>query len=451
MLAAQTHDRADKPAGAEPERADAAPAMRGAPLLPSLRPTPAPLPLALQRKLTVGDPDDAYEEEADSVAERVMRMPDTTLFLRRKCNCGGECEECGAGAPRLMRLASDRAGAGETAPPVVSEVLASPGRPLDAATREFMEPRLGLDLGGVRVHTGGRAAESARAVGALAYTVGRDIVFGLGQYAPDSGAGRKLLAHELAHVAQQSGGAPVVRRACAPGRKGIGAQEPASKCAPGDPLFVHGPRLKFCTDSDELLEGQDKLFDDWRAKASAASSVELHGNASTEGPSGDYNLKLSCHRAAAMAVKLASAGVSTPATLHAHGATAVYGDALENRNVVLVTKAPVKKEEPKGEEKQEPKEKEKEPPKGTNQLDDCKEDAGQPASIRAAVSRALGDLDTAISALAARPLTDHAKNSLFIVLRASDDATADTILDRLRKIRKGLPSVLITCDQKDKI
>ncbi len=89
-------------------------------------------------------------------------------------------------------------------PPIVHEVLRSPGQPLDEATRAFMEPRFGHDLSRVRVHTNAKAAESARAVNALAYTVGRDVVFGSGQFAPGTVAGQRLLAHELTHVVQQN-------------------------------------------------------------------------------------------------------------------------------------------------------------------------------------------------------------------------------------------------------
>jgi len=89
------------------------------------------------------------------------------------------------------------------APLIVHDVLRSPGQPLDAATRSFFEPRFGHDFSQVRVHTDARAAESARAVNALAYTVGRDVVFGAGEYSPKANAGRGLLAHELAHVIQQ--------------------------------------------------------------------------------------------------------------------------------------------------------------------------------------------------------------------------------------------------------
>jgi len=91
---------------------------------------------------------------------------------------------------------------------VVHETLRSPGRPLDAATRAFMEPRFGHDFGQVQVHADEQAAESARAVSALAYTVGSDLVFGAGQYAPGTSEGQRLIAHELAHAVQQNGRHP---------------------------------------------------------------------------------------------------------------------------------------------------------------------------------------------------------------------------------------------------
>ncbi|HYE14413.1 MAG TPA: DUF4157 domain-containing protein [Pyrinomonadaceae bacterium] len=175
----------------------------------------------LQPKLTIGNPDDPFEREADGVAERVMRMPDTTVRLQRKCACGGaggECEECASKPVSLQRRAAPHAEIDSAAPSIVGEVLRAPGQPLDASTRAFMEPRFGHDFGGVRVHTGWRAEESARSVGALAYTVGQNVVFGAGQYAPETEGGQRLLAHELAHVVQQSSatGAPQVRRTYRP-------------------------------------------------------------------------------------------------------------------------------------------------------------------------------------------------------------------------------------------
>lgn len=121
------------------------------------------------------------------------------IGLQRKCACGrhtsgeGQCSEC-------------RRRHSEGVPPSVQDVLRSPGQGLDAATRAFMEPRFGHDFSGVRVHSDTRAAESAQDVNALAYTVGRQVVFGAGQYAPETPAGRHLLAHELTHVLQQKQG-----------------------------------------------------------------------------------------------------------------------------------------------------------------------------------------------------------------------------------------------------
>jgi Domain of unknown function (DUF4157) len=107
-------------------------------------------------------------------------------------------------APDVQRQASGPAGA-VAVPPIVHQVLGSSAQPLDPAIRDFMEPRFGYSFSGVRVHTDERAARSARDIDALAYTVGDDVVFGAGQYAPGTTEGRRLMAHELTHVVQQSG------------------------------------------------------------------------------------------------------------------------------------------------------------------------------------------------------------------------------------------------------
>ena len=129
-------------------------------------------------------------------------------MLQRKCACGthtvagGECDSCQKKHEgTLQRTAAG--GSVRVVPPVVGEVLSSAGRPLDAGARSFMESRFGHDFSRVRVHTDSRAAESARAVGAFAYTVGEDIVFAHGRYSPGTEAGRRLLAHEMTHVLQQ--------------------------------------------------------------------------------------------------------------------------------------------------------------------------------------------------------------------------------------------------------
>ena len=140
-------------------------------------------------------------------------LPAQIGLLQRKCACGthtiaGECESCQKEKPfvKLQRAATNAEPVNEV-PPIVHDVLRSPGQPLDARTRSFFEPRFGYDFSRVRVHTDARAAESARAVGAQAYTVGADVAFAPGQFAPDTGAGKKLLAHELTHTIQQGSGA----------------------------------------------------------------------------------------------------------------------------------------------------------------------------------------------------------------------------------------------------
>lgn len=145
--------------------------------------------------------------------------PVRSRLLQRKCACGGtsgltgDCEECRRN--RLQGKAQNSDTSSQPSifnsqqsdvPPIVYEVLRSPGQPLDLATRTFMEPRFRHDFSQVRVHTDTRAAESAQMVNALAYTVGRDVVFGTGQDAPQAFEGRRLMAHELTHVVQQANG-----------------------------------------------------------------------------------------------------------------------------------------------------------------------------------------------------------------------------------------------------
>jgi hypothetical protein len=195
----------------------------------------------------------------------------TGNFLQRKCACGQhsiageECEECRKNQKGMVQRSAMSAAPVNGVPPIVHDVLSSPGQALDGGTRAFMEPRFGFDFSGVRVHTAipmmshakltinlpgnqdeqeadrvadkvmglpephkdttasdqryfsqdfsrvrihtdAKAAESARAVNARAYTVGHDIVFGAGQYVPGTSEGRRLIAHELTHVVQQQRG-----------------------------------------------------------------------------------------------------------------------------------------------------------------------------------------------------------------------------------------------------
>ncbi|HWW75932.1 MAG TPA: DUF4157 domain-containing protein [Pyrinomonadaceae bacterium] len=196
-------------------------------------------PFNLQTKLTVNAPGDAYEQEADRVAERVMRMPEPRL--QRACACGGGCPGCKQDARERLQTKRVRADdvAETAAPPIVHEVLRSPGRPLDASTREFMETRFGHDFGRVRVHTDAHAAESAGELNALAYTVGSNVVFGAGRYRPETAEGRRLLAHELTHTLQQSNGfqngpatGPIQRQAS--GAKAVEAKDRLDGGGAGD-------------------------------------------------------------------------------------------------------------------------------------------------------------------------------------------------------------------------
>ena len=117
----------------------------------------------------------------------------------------------------MRKAPNESSAAPATAPPIVDEVLQSSGEPLEGATRALMEERFGYDFGNVRIHRDARAADSARAVNAHAYTVGRDIVFNSNTFAPDTDSGRRLLVHELTHVVQQGATPQTVQRAVLPG------------------------------------------------------------------------------------------------------------------------------------------------------------------------------------------------------------------------------------------
>lgn len=194
-----------RPAGSHPQKTGASGGAAGLPLF--LKKAAAP------QALEVGDTADPLEHAADRTAASVLRTPEAAPA---RLTSGAELPRQQTSAPAA------------SAPPSVDEALSESGRPLDAATRAFFEPRFGRDFGDVRIHTGGRAAASAQALGALGYAHGREIVFGPGQYAPDTAPGRSLIAHELAHVTQQqpdaAGVQPVRRQVFGPAAQtGAGA------------------------------------------------------------------------------------------------------------------------------------------------------------------------------------------------------------------------------------
>jgi len=149
--------------------------------------------ITIQPKLTVGAPGDVYEREADEVAERVLQAPAPGILQTKRVEVGSPTEAT-------------------EATPSVQAALSEPGQRLDRATSGFMESRFGHDFGNVRVLTGPTAHSAARSVGALAFTVGDRIAFRDGAYAPATGSGRRLLAHELTHVLQQRSGDKRVQR-----------------------------------------------------------------------------------------------------------------------------------------------------------------------------------------------------------------------------------------------
>lgn len=200
---------------------------------------------------TVGPPGDAFERDADRVAESVMTAPagatvspsmhsEGPLGVRRKCaRCEAEAGrgdtvaaagqdrgKCASCAEEEGKIRREPRGGGSASPAVSPRVAAridgmkGSGQPLSSPERGFFESRLGTDLGQVRIHDGSDAAEAARSLRAHAFTTGRHVVFAAGRYAPGTPEGRRLLAHELAHVLQQRGdaSAPIRRQpADAPG------------------------------------------------------------------------------------------------------------------------------------------------------------------------------------------------------------------------------------------
>jgi len=167
----------------------------------ALRRAPAPA-VAPQSgpPIHIGAVDDPLEREADHIAHRVLRMPDNTAQA-----AGLPAVKNGSPLLRKATSAPTQPSAlpQPQAPPIVHSVLSSPGQPLDRPTRSFFEPRFGQDLSHVRIHNDSKAAESARAVDALAFTHGNNIVFASGIYRPQRPDGRFILAHELAHTMQQ--------------------------------------------------------------------------------------------------------------------------------------------------------------------------------------------------------------------------------------------------------
>lgn len=171
----------------------------------------------IQPKLSVNQPGDPFEQEADAVADSVMRMSNTDLHqsffkpasaaVQRKCQ---HCEEEETLVHRKEDSRSEAEGSSQLDNYVGS--LSSSGHSLPDPSRQFFESRFGHDFSGVKLHTDAVAAKSAQSINAVAYTTGNNIVFNSGQYSPESEGGKRLLAHELTHVVQQHEGAKLIQK-----------------------------------------------------------------------------------------------------------------------------------------------------------------------------------------------------------------------------------------------
>ncbi|HLY57123.1 MAG TPA: DUF4157 domain-containing protein [Stellaceae bacterium] len=211
----------------------------------------------LQAKLAVGPVDDPLEQEAERVADQVTAV-------QRKC---AECAD--EDASKLQAKQASASIGAATAPASIHDTLRAPGEKLEGSTREFMEPRFGHDFGDVRIHRDAAAAASARQVNATAYTVGRDIVFDSGRYAPATAEGVHLLAHELTHVVQQRAAAPRVARQPA----GNDPEKADAPQAPAPDGGDSGAAQPMAGASKDCLDRCEQQFDDCRKRGDPMSCL----------------------------------------------------------------------------------------------------------------------------------------------------------------------------------
>lgn len=298
--------------------------LAGIRILPANRPQPS---------LRVSQPGDPYEREADRIADQVMRM--------QRPRIPHQARDADEALPHLHRVHGSHT---QSEPPTIRPDAVLPedsGRRLDEGDREFMEARFGHDFSQVRVHAGPAARDAAAAVNARAYTLGRDIVFGAGEYAPGTDRGRRLLAHELTHVLQQAETTTAtgqrlpmsIQRACGPAEIGTAAGcvgrggDLADFGHSSDDIFL------FVVDCDTFQPGERERLGRYAYGIGADTAVEVDGFASEEGPA-DFNENLSCARAHAAASVLIASGVS-PGRISRfmHGATG--GLRLTHRSVVI--------------------------------------------------------------------------------------------------------------------
>ena len=202
-------------------------------------PVPVQSPAAEARptKLAINQPGDMCEEEADRISKHVMNT--SAAQLQRNCACGANYSTRRTEQPGQQHdpLQINHVGSSDLGqipvPSIIDEVLHSPGQSLDSTTRLFMERRFGHDFSKLRVHIDARAAESAQAIGAAAYTIGNDLIFDTGEFNPQNNESRRLIAHELTHVVQQDKGGRSIQKQPKKGR--VVRVERPSKTRPQPP------------------------------------------------------------------------------------------------------------------------------------------------------------------------------------------------------------------------
>jgi len=226
----------------------------------------------IQRKAAVGAVNDPLEHEADAVADHIVRSDAPIAIaqsappvISRKCGrCGsetsafsGKCDDCEAEGKTIRRKADG--GASPIDPGDAAGAVEAGGSPLPIAARAYFEPRFGRDFSGVRIHTHDRAATAAKAIDAQAYTLGADIAFAHGAFAPGTHEGDRLIAHELAHVVQQTHnpGLPVQRQ---PAPKNTSIEEPDDKPSKIVKIVAEEGRLWATTTRSDGSIGSLKLL-----------------------------------------------------------------------------------------------------------------------------------------------------------------------------------------------
>ena len=344
----------------------------------------------IQTKLEIGRPDDRFEREADRVAEEILRTPATATLAAPPSGTRGTapavqepCAACEGQArgPAVQRLCSgceedlhrqvaddegeellqaeSTSGDGPLLTPEIAShigtAIAGSGQPLPVPVRTYFEPRFGHDFTQVRIHKGAGASGSARLINAKAYTVGQHIVFGEGQYAPETSAGRKLLAHELTHTIQQGAtlpapglsmatvlesnarpamsNAPVIQRACrsTPPPADLGCPTAANFPAPETSVLfgIDDSGIRFPPGSLSRIAAA------WHA-GGGLSVLRIDGFTSCDGRPG-RNWRISCDAALAAAAELQAASPPVPVPqIFAHGETDQFSsNAMFNRRVVI--------------------------------------------------------------------------------------------------------------------